>query len=114
MIQSRIYTARNEHIIHADVREIPKSMFALQGNKIVSSGMCLLACLFMQACRYVCIRDIYYLAQKLCFWTGIIFIGVYVSVCVSVCVCVCVSVSLYIDYLKKLLTDFDKTWQDDV
>ena len=27
----------------------------------------------------------YYLAQKLCFWTGIIFIGVYVSVLVSVC-----------------------------
>ena len=52
----------------------------------------------------------YYLAQKLCFWTGIIFIGVYVSVCVSVCL----SVSLYIDYLKKLLTDFDETWQDDV
>ena len=23
-----------------------------------------------------------HLAQKLCFWTGIIFIGVYVSVCV--------------------------------
>ena len=32
-----------------------------------------------------------YLAEKLCFWTGIIFIGVYVSVCVSVCVCVCES-----------------------
>ena len=28
----------------------------------------------------------FYLAQKLCFWTGIIFIRVYVSVCVSVCV----------------------------
>ena len=28
-----------------------------------------------------------YLAQKLCFWTGIIFIGVYVSVCVCVCEC---------------------------
>ena len=26
-----------------------------------------------------------YLGQKLCFWTGIIFIGVIVSVCVSVC-----------------------------
>ena len=25
-----------------------------------------------------------YLARKLCFWTSIIFIGVYVSVCVSV------------------------------
>ena len=39
----------------------------------------------------------YYLAQKLCFWTGIIFIGVYVSVCVSVCLCVCLCVceSLY-------------------
>ena len=33
------------------------------------------------------------------------------SVCLSVCVSVCVSVSLYIDYLKKLLTDFDETWQ---
>ena len=37
-------------------------------------------------------RD-FYLAQKLCFWTGIIFIGVYVAVCLSVCVCVCVSVT---------------------
>ena len=27
----------------------------------------------------------FYLAQKLCFWRGIIFIGVYLSVCVSVC-----------------------------
>ena len=36
--------------------------------------------------------------------------GVYVSVCL----CVCLSVSFYIDYLKKFLTDFDKTWQDDV
>ena len=38
-----------------------------------------------------------YLAQKLCFWTGIIFIGVYVSVFVSVClsVCLCVCESLY-------------------
>ena len=31
-----------------------------------------------------------YLSQKLCFWTGIIFISVYVSVCVSVCLSVCV------------------------
>ena len=54
----------------------------------------------------------FYLAQKLCFWTGIIFIGVYVSVCVSVCVCV--SVSLSPNYLKKFLTDFNETWQDDV
>ena len=30
-----------------------------------------------------------YLAQKHCFWIGIIFICVYVSVCVSVCLCVC-------------------------
>ena len=34
------------------------------------------------------------------------------SVCV--CVSVCVYVSVYIDYLKKFLTDFDETWQDDV
>ena len=34
----------------------------------------------------------FYLAQKLCFWTGIIFISVYVSVCLCVCVCVCESV----------------------
>ena len=54
-------------------------------------------------------RD-FYLAQKLSFWTGIIFIRVYVSVCVSVCL----SVSLYIDYLKKFLTDFNETWQDDL
>ena len=52
-------------------------------------------------------RDYNYLAQKLCFWTGIIFIGVYVSVCVSVCLCVA-------DYLKKLTTDFDEIWQDGV
>ena len=51
----------------------------------------------------------YCLAQKLCFWTGIIFIRVYVSVCLSVCVWV----SLFLDYLKKFLTDFDETWQDD-
>ena len=31
----------------------------------------------------------YYLAQNLWFWTGIIFIRVYVSVCVSVCLWVC-------------------------
>ena len=31
----------------------------------------------------------YYLAQKLCFWRGIIFIGVYLSVCLCVCVSVC-------------------------
>ena len=29
-------------------------------------------------------------------------------------VCVCVSVSLFPDYLKKFLTDFDEIWQDDV
>ena len=33
---------------------------------------------------------------------------------VCVCVCVCLSVSLYIDYLKKFLTDFDETWHDGV
>ena len=38
----------------------------------------------------------FYLAQKLCFWTGIIFIGVYVSVCVSVCLCVCLWVFISI------------------
>ena len=47
-----------------------------------------------------------YLAQKLCFWTGIIFIGMYVSVCLCV--------HVYLNYLKKFLTDFDETWQDDV
>ena len=31
-----------------------------------------------------------YLAQKLCFWTGIIFIGVYL--CVSVCLLFCISI----------------------
>ena len=34
--------------------------------------------------------------------------------CLCVCVCVCVCVSVYIDYLKKFLTDFDETWQDDL
>ena len=35
-----------------------------------------------------------YLAQNLCFWTGIIFIGVsaYLCVCVSVCLWVCISI----------------------
>ena len=28
--------------------------------------------------------------------------------------CVCLCVRLYIDYLKKFLTDFDETWQDDL
>ena len=32
----------------------------------------------------------------------------------NVCVCVCVSVRLYTIFLKKLLADFDETWQDDV
>ena len=50
-----------------------------------------------------------YLAQILCFWTGIIFSDVYVSVCVS-----CLCVFLLVDYLKNFLTDFDETWQDDV
>ena len=40
-------------------------------------------------------KSYYYLAQKLCFWTGIIFICVYVSVCV------CVSVRLYIIISKS-------------
>ena len=30
------------------------------------------------------------------------------------CLCVCVSVRFYTIYLKKFLTDFDETWQDDV
>ena len=60
----------------------------------------------MAKCKQTDLTDSY-LAQKLCFWTGIIFIGVYVSVCVCLCV------SVYIDYLKKFLTDFDETWQDD-
>ena len=34
-------------------------------------------------------NSINYLAQKLCFWTGIIFIRVYVSVCLCVCLSVC-------------------------
>ena len=48
----------------------------------------------------------FYLAQNLWFWTGIIFIRVYVSVCVCVCVI------LYLAYLKKFLTDFDEIWQE--
>ena len=48
-----------------------------------------------------------YLAQKLCFWKGIIFIGVYVSVCLYVFLCVS------LDYLKQFFTDFDETRQDD-
>ena len=37
-----------------------------------------------------------------------------VCVCVCVCLSVCVCVSLYIDYLKKLSTDFNEIWHDDV
>ena len=37
-----------------------------------------------------------------------------VCLCVCVCVCVCLCVSLLVDYLKKLLTDFDEIWQDGV
>ena len=49
-----------------------------------------------------CLADsTYYLAQKLVF--GQVLFS-------SACVCVCLSV--YIDYLKKFLTDFDETWQD--
>ena len=65
------------------------------------------------ACYVQCVPRFFFVflpGQKLCFWTGIIFTRVYVSVCL----CVCVSVSLYIDYLKKFLTDLNETWQDDV
>ena len=55
---------------------------------------------------YLFVKTNNYLAQKLCFLTGIIFTRVYVSVCPCV--------RLYIDYLKKFLTDFDETWQDDL
>ena len=41
----------------------------------------------------------FYLAEKLCFWTGIIFIGVYVSVCVCVCASLC-------DLSQKVLSRF--------
>ena len=41
----------------------------------------------MQTRRAVSLTCYIYLAQKLCFWTGIIFIRVYVSVCVCLCVC---------------------------
>ena len=46
-----------------------------------------------------------YLAQNLRFWTGIVSIRMYVSVCLSV--------SVYPNYLKKFLTDFNQIWQDD-
>ena len=48
------------------------------------------------------------LAQKT--FLGRYYIHRRVCVCVSVCLFVCVLV----DYLKKFLTDFDETWQDDV
>merc|ERR1712121_196968 len=35
----------------------------------------------------------FYLAQKLCFWRGIIFIGVYLCVCLCVCLCGCISIN---------------------
>ena len=43
------------------------------------------------------ILDRYYFHPRVCF-----------------CVCVCLSFCVYLDYLKKFLTDCDKTWQDDV
>ena len=42
--------------------------------------------------KHICSKQehyAFYLAQKLCFWTGIIFIGVIVSVYVCLYVCVC-------------------------
>ena len=44
-----------------------------------------------------------YLAQKIVFGQ-VLFL--------SACMCVCVCVRVYIDYLKKFLTDFDGIWQD--
>ena len=42
--------------------------------------------------RSIAVLRACYLAQKLCFWTGIIFIDVIVSVCVSVCVWIFTSI----------------------
>ena len=47
--------------------------------------------------------------KNLYLWSGIIFTH---NMCL--CVCLSVSVSLYPDYLKKFLTDFDEILQDDV
>ena len=62
----------------------------------------LLQCLSVFVCFILYNLKICYLAQKLCFWTGIIFIGL------------CLCVSLWVDYLNMFLTDFDETWQDDL
>ena len=44
----------------------------------------------------------------------VLFSSACMCLCVCVCVSVCVCVNVYIDYLKKFLTDFDEIWQDDV
>ena len=58
-------------------------------------------------CMYMCV------CVCVCVW---FFVCVFVCECVYMCVCararVCVSVRLYIDYVKKLWTDFDETLQD--
>ena len=70
---------QNEYIIYADVREINKSMFDSQDNKLVSSGfrMCLRVC--MQQCRSVSshvigVQMLYFSKQ----------VSVYVSTCVDI------------------------------
>ena len=49
-------------------------------------------------------------------WSKIFDFGqvLFSSACMCLCVSVCVCVSLYPDYLKKLLADFEEIWKDDV
>ena len=49
----------------------------------------------------------FYLAQN-------VFFHMPVCVCLCVCLSVCLCVRLFLDYLKKSLTDFDEILQDDV
>ena len=47
-------------------------------------------------------------------WPKIFDFGQVLFSSACMCLCVCLCVSLHPDYLKKFLTDFDETWQDDV
>ena len=47
-------------------------------------------------------------------WLKIFDFGQVLFLSACMCLCVCLSVCLYLDYLKKFLTDFNETWQDDL
>ena len=46
-------------------------------------------------------------------WPKIFDFGQALFSSACMCLCVCLCVSLWTDYLRKFLTDFNETWQDD-